>query len=433
MVSFFKRHAEKLIGGLVLVLFLSAVVWGIVAAVRSDVPLSEPALGPVTPGTGKTFSLTESDRGVSVVPDADPSFRMDFPETLAEPVAVRLSENRKVTLLHEDGASFSLVPESSVTETPENATLLAGIRADSVSAAYRSSDDRRSVFYTYKELDREKKSFLFKQWTLYDTSAPSEKESYSLGNARVSIQADGSAKVHPNDSSDPDFLIPRPYYLDRNGSKTDLDWTYDTATRTLSVSFSAPAESYPLALDPSVLKTDTVIAAFSGQPVSMSAPVVCGTSTVEGYGDIVYGTVLADDGNCWLDRNLGATRVATSSTDTASYGWYFQWGRDYDGHQIPTSQTTYTTSSTDTPGHGNFILSPASPYDWRSPQNSNLWQGVSGINNPCPSGFRLPTQPEWAALVSAEGITNPATAFSSNLKLPAAGNRGSLILSMSQN
>ncbi len=36
-------------------------------------------------------------------------------------------------------------------------------------------------------------------------------------------------------------------------------------------------------------------------------------------------------------------------------------------------------------------------YDWRSPQNDNLWQGVNGINNPCPSGYRLPTEAELEA------------------------------------
>jgi hypothetical protein len=62
-----------------------------------------------------------------------------------------------------------------------------------------------------------------------------------------------------------------------------------------------------------------------------------------------------------------------------------------------------------------------SPYDWRSPQNNNLWSGVNGINNPCPAGWRPPTSTEWQAEVTA-GITNYNTAYS-RLKLPAAGGR----------
>jgi hypothetical protein len=84
----------------------------------------------------------------------------------------------------------------------------------------------------------------------------------------------------------------------------------------------------------------------------------------------------------WLDRNMGASQVATGSTDTNAYGDLYQWGRYRDGHQVRTSSTTYTLSSSDTPAHGDFIIPIALPNDWRDPQNDNLWQGVSGINNP---------------------------------------------------
>ena len=159
--------------------------------------------------------------------------------------------------------------------------------------------------------------------------------------------------------------------------------------------------------------------------VNISVGALCGTYSVVGSGSDsnTYGTVKGADGNCWLDRNLGATQVATAYNDSASYGWYYQWGRRTDGHQVSTSGTTSTLSSSDSPGNGNFILAPSSPYDWRSPQNDSLWQGVSGTNNPCPTGFRIPTQPEWAAWVTAAGITSYTTAFSSNLKLTAAGGR----------
>ncbi|QQS61275.1 MAG: hypothetical protein IPN70_05320 [Candidatus Moraniibacteriota bacterium] len=150
---------------------------------------------------------------------------------------------------------------------------------------------------------------------------------------------------------------------------------------------------------------------------SVSSGVPCG------FQGIIYSPITAKDGKVWLDRNLGATRVATAFNDSQSYGHYYQWGRGTDGHQLTTSTTTGTLSSLDTPGHGQFILAPSSPYDWRSPQNNTLWQGVDGTNNPCPPGFRLPTQPEWSVLVSAEGITDSATAYASTLKLSVAGYR----------
>ena len=130
-------------------------------------------------------------------------------------------------------------------------------------------------------------------------------------------------------------------------------------------------------------------------------------------------------GKIWQDRNLGATQIATSSTDVDSYGDLYQWGRGTDGHQIRTSGTTTVLSMTDQPGHGDFILVSNSPYDWHSSQNNNLWQGVNGVNNPCPSGYRLPTDAEW----DQERLTwssNTATgAFASPLKLSMAGGRDS--------
>jgi hypothetical protein len=128
-------------------------------------------------------------------------------------------------------------------------------------------------------------------------------------------------------------------------------------------------------------------------------------------------------GKTWMDRNLGATQVATSSTDAAAYGDLYQWGRRSDGHHCRNSATTTTLSSSDQPAHGNFILAPNSPYDWRNPQNTNLWQGANGVNNPCPSGYRLPTDTELNSERLSWSNNNSSGAFTSPLKLPAAGRR----------
>jgi len=128
-------------------------------------------------------------------------------------------------------------------------------------------------------------------------------------------------------------------------------------------------------------------------------------------------------GRTWMDRNLGASRVATGSTDSESYGDLYQWGRAADGHEKRNSTTTTTTSTTDTPGHGNFITTSSSPFDWRNPQNDNLWQGVDGVNNPCPAGFRLPTEAEWDTERQSWSSDDSAGAIGSPLKLPVTGVR----------
>jgi len=143
------------------------------------------------------------------------------------------------------------------------------------------------------------------------------------------------------------------------------------------------------------------------------------------WGPLVSSTDVMNSstGEIWMDRNLGASQVATSSTDANAYGDLYQWGRGTDGHQLRASGITSTLSSTDNPVHSDFITNSSSPYDWRSPQNNNLWQGVSGTNNPCPSGYRLPTEAELDAERQSWGSNDAAGAFASPLKLPVAGFR----------
>src|SRR5574344_1315696 len=162
----------------------------------------------------------------------------------------------------------------------------------------------------------------------------------------------------------------------------------------------------------------TVAAGDEGQMLSFVGGVPTWT-TVVGPTD-VYNPATS---KIWMDRNLGASQVATSSTDAAAYGDLYQWGRATDGHESRTSGTTATLATSDTPGHGNFITTGSSPYDWRSPQNDNLWQGVSGTNNPCPSGYRLPTAAELEEERLSWSSNNAAGAFASPLKLPVAGGR----------
>jgi hypothetical protein len=126
-------------------------------------------------------------------------------------------------------------------------------------------------------------------------------------------------------------------------------------------------------------------------------------------------------GGVWMDRNLGATQVAASSTDADSYGDLYQWGRDSDGHESRTSNTTGTTVTSAAAGHGDFITAGAGTgYNWTNfADEDTLWQ--SGLNDPCPTGYRIPTEIELQTELDAFS-PNAAGAFSA-LKLPLAGYR----------
>jgi uncharacterized protein (TIGR02145 family) len=141
-------------------------------------------------------------------------------------------------------------------------------------------------------------------------------------------------------------------------------------------------------------------------------------------------------GRIWMDRNLGASQVATSSTNAASYGDLYQWGRNSDGHELRGSTTTTTLAPTSTPSHGNFILSSSAPYNWLATPNDNLWNSgteaapVKGANDPCPSGYRVPTESELDAERLLFSTNNSAGAFASPLKLPVAGLRSNIDASL---
>jgi hypothetical protein len=124
-----------------------------------------------------------------------------------------------------------------------------------------------------------------------------------------------------------------------------------------------------------------------------------------------------------MDRNLGSITAGSFSTDQNAYGNLYQWGRFTDGHQCRFVPTTATLSNIDQPAHGNFITSTTGNYDWRSPQNTNLWQGVNGINNPCPSAYRVPTEAEFVAECSSWGAANNLGAFGSPLRWTLGGRR----------
>ena len=151
---------------------------------------------------------------------------------------------------------------------------------------------------------------------------------------------------------------------------------------------------------------------------------------------VTYGTILSSTGQCWLDRNLGASRVATSIKDEHAYGDYFQWCRAADGHQLSTS-ATYTgpvSNSTNSDGNawfGRYVTSlSATANDWLSSplDNGSLWYNgvVAGITNPCPPGWHVPAASEFIAEISA-GMTNATHTYEAlkfaytGLRLPSDG------------
>jgi len=156
--------------------------------------------------------------------------------------------------------------------------------------------------------------------------------------------------------------------------------------------------------------------------------------------DFLYIPVQAEDGNIWLNNNLGAAyadihsanfniaQQMTSFNDNASKGSLFQWGRKPDGHELTNRTSTptqtihsYTFTRNNNPNHALVIKATNNPYDWRTSSNNNLWNGVNSPNNPCPDGYRVPTSAELSGYFSIAGIIDSTSNLASALKFPYAG------------
>jgi len=151
-----------------------------------------------------------------------------------------------------------------------------------------------------------------------------------------------------------------------------------------------------------------------------------------------YTTVRGADGNIWLQQNLGSSQVAKSMTDASSYGDLFQWGRWNDGHEDRTSAISAAPTPNDPSGISSstsFVTGTSTTAWWNSGSLTDSWSAASpsGVSStdgcdPCKAlgnGWVMPTETDWSGIKTAEGISNPTTAFSSNLLLPASGYRSS--------
>jgi len=153
----------------------------------------------------------------------------------------------------------------------------------------------------------------------------------------------------------------------------------------------------------------------------------------------IYKTVRSPyTGRVWLDRNIGADHVCQSFTDRGCYGYYFQFGRGFDGHQLKDSPTTNIRKSSITPDDNEFVMvagsTTTSGYDWvEKGVDDSLDNRLEVVNRTdgssvCPVGFRLPTYDEFYTDTynNIAWDNFPSNNIDGNfLRLPFAGYRNS--------
>jgi len=144
----------------------------------------------------------------------------------------------------------------------------------------------------------------------------------------------------------------------------------------------------------------------------------------------------------------GTLAGTTASTDSTVYGALYQWGRWTDGHQMRNSATVNgPLSGANLAANGQvtganapkFVTNTVgSPWDWRNPQLNTLWGATKTAGDPCPPGWRVPTQSELNSIATSplnnwtwnnsgtQGYAvTPAEGTWVTLFLPAGGQRSS--------
>ncbi len=143
------------------------------------------------------------------------------------------------------------------------------------------------------------------------------------------------------------------------------------------------------------------------------------------YGDIYKEVTSPYTSKIWLDRNLGASRVCQSLDDKKCYGYYFQWGRNSDGHEKKSSKITKEQAlNVVNVGHDKFIVAYGKKnFDWGYKSDKNADVRIENWN-PCPKNFKIPSINELLNETTYNNINNKNEVFNSFLKLPSAGRRG---------
>ncbi|AKF25112.1 hypothetical protein YH65_06680 [Sulfurovum lithotrophicum] len=150
-----------------------------------------------------------------------------------------------------------------------------------------------------------------------------------------------------------------------------------------------------------------------------------------------FGTITLANGQEWLDRNLGANKVADDENDSDAIGDLYQWGRAADGHEKRDSETTMTKATTiesnsSDSWYGKFIIEDigseaktvgtfphASGYVQRAPDwvaydvdnNGSLryvgWKSTDKVSSTqvCPCGYVVPSAQDYMVLTRADTET----------------------------
>jgi hypothetical protein len=278
--------------------------------------------------------------------EVKPSLTLRFPKEYAtEPMEVQIAEGKSI-LIQDKNAKGDYAAESlSLGSTQSNIDpdkkenffqSLFNKQSDKEKSylSYTDASKRITTYYAYGH-DQATGEKQLKNWQVYTEPAIIKGESvaYSFTNAKLKKNDDGTigvfyygeqeiqnekvqAEVDPslmaraqrtlakemgdniNSGETPaNFIIPKPYYINNNGDKIDLDWRLSMDGKDISIDFAPEATEYPLAFDPTL--------SFTVPAQSNTGDVITGEVASDSFG---YSAMTSGDFNAdgKVDLAIGA-------------------------------------------------------------------------------------------------------------------------------
>ncbi len=179
--------------------------------------------------------------------------------------------------------------------------------------------------------------------------------------------------------------------------------------------------SYTITGTPASTGTASFALIIGGQTCTLNV-------TVSSASSVCRAKVTATEYKDFMCYNLGA---ANTSADPFTPSWeinggYWQWGRTAEAAAGPTG-----------PDADQANNGPVSGWNTTNPTDGSWTDGAKTANDPCPTGYRIPTKAEWDSVLTHNVISNVGTfnnsttnyeagkKFGDQLTLPAASGRDS--------
>ncbi len=264
------------------------------------------------------------------------NFSVNLPKNYAEPVEIKLDSQRSIFMEDKNSQGISAKTLTMESPTPsqqadQDLTKIEEAKNEKQYIKYQTKDDRKALYYGYQKEQTSGERKL-KNWLVYKKGNGHEEEAYAFKNAKLKLNEDGEVEVYYFSDQDqqneqakaqvdpslleraqkvvaedlknsnstqedqaPDFIIPRPFFIDKYGTKDYSDWLIDDINSTIAVELNIKTERYPIALDPTLSFTapgqSTTATVINGESGSMigSGFMEVGDYNSDGKIDLVIG------------------------------------------------------------------------------------------------------------------------------------------------